>query len=253
MELGGQVALVTGGAHRLGRAIALALAGAGALIALHYHKSAEAAEQTAQAIRDAGSDVCLIEADLAEPQSITDIIDKIEKHFGRLDVLVNSAATFQKVPVDEIKLDDWDQVLAVNLRAPFFLSQQAARLMRLSKRESPAAIVNIADLSGVHAWAGYAHHGASKAGLIHLTRLLARELAPQVRVNAIVPGAILPPPGMKADSPAWRKMSERNPLQRAASAGDIGRVVVFLAEEDFITGVVLPVDGGEGLLGPVGH
>lgn len=253
MNLSGSVALVTGGAQRLGRAIALALAREGTSISLHYGASAGAAHQTAAEIAALGVEVEPFQADLADPAQITGLIDALEARFGRLDVLVNSAASFQKQSFAEITADDWDRVLAVNLRAPFLLSQAAARLMRSAGRDAPALIVNLADLSGVHAWKGYAHHAVSKAGLIHLTKVAARELAPDVRVNAIVPGPILPPPGVDETSQRWREIAGRTPLGRAGTAEDVGRAVIFLAQGDFITGVILPVDGGEGLLGPVGH
>ena len=253
MRLSRRAALVTGGAQRLGRAIALALAGEGASIALHYGTSAGAARQTAAEIAALGVEVETFQADLADPSHIAGLIDAVAARFGRLDVLVNSAASFRKQTFGDISADDWDRVMAVNLRAPFLLSQAAARLMRSGERDAPALIANIADLSGIHPWAGYAHHAVSKAGLIHLTKIAARELAPEIRVNAVVPGPVLPPPGVDEASPEWQQIAGRTPLGRTGEPDDIARAVVFLAQSDFITGAILPVDGGEGLLGPIGH
>ncbi len=253
MDLRDKVALVTGGAHRLGRAIGLALAQQGAHIALHYGSSRVAARQTATEIAALGFEVDIFHADLSEPGQIERLFGHVGQRFKRLDILVNSAATFERQPLTAIKSGDWDQVMAVNLRAPFLASQHAARLMRASPRREPALIVNIADLSGVHPWIEYAHHSVSKAGLIHLTRALARELAPAIRANAIIPGMILPPPDVDPASGEWQRAGERNLLRRVGRPEDVGRAVVFLAESDFITGAVIPVDGGEGLLGPIGH
>jgi pteridine reductase len=162
---------------------------------------------------------------------------------------VNSAASFENAPFDEITGEAWDAVMAVNLRAPFLCSQAAARLMRASSGAGvPGLIVNVSDISGLTPWRGYAHHGVSKAALLHLTRVAARELGPHVRVNAVVPGPILPPPGEEEGSEAWRRRGERLPLRRTGRPQDIGEAVVFLARNDFITGETIVIDGGERLL-----
>ncbi|MFQ5459975.1 MAG: SDR family oxidoreductase, partial [Anaerolineae bacterium] len=188
--------------------------------------------------------------DLGAPGSAAELIAAAGDLFGALDILVNSAASFQRRPFQDISAADWDHVMAVNLRAPFQLIQHAARLMgpRRADGEPPGAVVNIADLSGEKPWRGYVHHGVSKAALLHLTRGAALALGPDVRVNAVVPGAILPPPGLEATDDAWRRRGERLPVGRLGAASDVGRAVRFLVEEDFITGEVLHVDGGEGLL-----
>lgn len=248
MNLTGSVALVTGAAHRLGRAIALALAREGASIALHYGGSADAAGQTRDEIAALGVGVRTFQADLADPAQIGPLVEAVLGHFGRLDVLVNSAASFRKQRFDAISADDWDAVMAVNLRAPFLLSQAAARVM-----QRPGLIVNITDLSGLNPWTGYAHHAVSKAGLVHLTKIAARELGPRIRVNTIAPGAILPPPGMDDNDPRWEALLDRTPMKRGGNPEDIGRAVVFLAKNDGLTGVVLPVDGGDNLRGGIGR
>lgn len=254
MDLGDRVALVTGAARRVGRVIAMALAGQGAHTVVHYGGSSAEAEQTAAAIRALGVEALTIQADLADPAQIEALFAAIRDRFGRLDVLINSAASFERAPFDAITAADWDRVLAVNLRAPFLCTQAAARLMRVADRSADSAlIVNIADLSGVHPWLDFAHHGVSKAGVLHLTRIAARELAPAIRVNAVVPGAILPPPGVEPGSQAWREISERVPLKRPGDPARLAETVLYLAASDFVTGAVIPVDGGESLLGPVGH
>jgi NAD(P)-dependent dehydrogenase (short-subunit alcohol dehydrogenase family) len=255
MDLQGKVALVTGAAHRVGKAIALALAQQGVHLIVHYGGSGDAARQTAEEIAALGVDAITLQANLSNPDAIDALFNAIDRRFGRLDVLVNSAANFVKQPFDAITLDSWKDVMQVNLRAPFLCSQRAARLMRAASRpaDQPALIVNISDLSGVHAWRSYVQHGVSKAGLIHLTRIAAFELAPDIRVNAVVPGAVIAPAGMDPDGERWRRLGERVPLRRTGSPEFVGQTVVFLAQNDYITGAVIPVDGGEHLLGAVTH
>jgi pteridine reductase len=251
MNLQDKVALVTGAAHRVGKAIALALAQEGAHIVLHYGASVDAARRTADEIAALGVEVFPFQADLANPAQIAVLFDAVRGRFGRLDVLVNSASSFEHRPFDEITADDWDRVMAVNLRAPFLCSQHASRLMRIEPREHHEAglIINIADLIGVNAVPGYTQHGVSKAGLIHLTKIAARELAPDIRVNAVVPGPVMAPAGMDPQGRDWERIWRRVPLNRPGDPSDVGRAVVFLAASDYMTGAVIPVDGGEGIMG----
>jgi len=255
MMLRGSVALVTGSARRVGRAILLGLAEAGADVVVHSRVAGEADEEVAALARAHGVDVLVADADLADPEAIGRLVSAVEARFGRLDILVNSAARFDPQPFGAITAADWDASMAVNVRAPFLCAQAAAPLMRRSARPEGdgALIVNIADLSGVHPWRGFVQHGVSKAGLLHLTRILARELAPDIRVNVLVPGAILPPPGMAPDGPAWARLAARAPLGRSGEPADVVRAVCYLAESPYTTGAVLAIDGGEGLLGPIGH
>jgi pteridine reductase len=229
--------------------MALALARAGAHVVVHYGESEQAAHETVKEIKSLGVQAIPVQADLRDPAEIDRLFHALEASFDRLDVFVNSAASFLKRPFDETTVSDWQDVMQTNLRAPFLCSQRAADLMRRVARPDgePALIVNLADLSGLFPWKGYALHGLSKAGIIHLTRISAYELAPHVRVNAIVPGAILPPPGMS--SAAWQKLGQRVPLQRTGHPDFIGQTVVFLAQNDYITGAIIPVDGGEHLIG----
>lgn len=237
-------------ARRIGKEIALELARRGAAIVLHYHQSATLADETAGEIAALGVEVLPLRADLAEQRQIEDLFTALDHRFGRLDLVVNNAASFERAPFEQIRAEDFDRVLAVNLRAPFLTMRLAAPRLRASERGpgETGAIVNIVDLSAEQAWLGYAHHGAAKAGLAQLSRIAAHELGPAIRVNAIAPGAILPWPGHEASDPAWRRRGDHIPARRVGSPEDIARAVVFLAESEFITGAVLPVDGGERLV-----
>jgi NAD(P)-dependent dehydrogenase (short-subunit alcohol dehydrogenase family) len=243
MEANGRVALVTGGAHRVGRALALGLAGAGADVVVHYHASADAARETVSAIEALGRRAVAVGADLGSASEATRPVDVARETFGRLDILVNSASLFERTPVASITADAWDRVLAVNLRAPFLLAQAAAPLLRAA---DPGLIVNIADLSAFQAWPSFAHHAVSKAGLVHLTRVLARALAPGVRVNAIAPGTVLPPDDFDGEDYAGGR--DRRVLERAGSPDDVVAALLYLVRADFATGDVLVVDGGRMLL-----
>ena len=252
MDLQGKVALVTGGAHRVGKAIALALAERGADVAIHYGRAHDEAAATVAELTAAGAAAMAHAADLSSVAAIDGLFAAVDARFGRLDILVNSAAEFHYQRFDRITAEDWDQTLAVNLRAPFLCTQRAARLMKREPRDTPALVVNIADLSGVGVWPGYVQHGVSKAGLLHLTRIAALELAPAVRVNALVLGPIMPVKGRGEDE-AWRRLLDSLPLRRAGGGAAVGEAVVFLAQSDFTTGATLELDGGEHLLGPGGE
>ncbi len=244
MPVEGSVALVTGAGLRLGREIALALAGAGADVVVHYGSSRDDAEATAGEIEASGRRAWTVGADLADLAALERLFGEVESAAGRLDCLVNSAARFDSQPLDDVSASDWERTMAVNLRAPFFCMQRAARLMR---RGGGGSIVNLADHAGTTPWIGYSVHGASKAGLVFLTRAAARELGPEIRVNAVVPGPILPPPGEAPDSDAWRRRGDGLALERTGAPSDISAAVLYLAEAEYVTGAVLPVDGGEHL------
>jgi len=254
VDLQRRVALVTGGGRRLGRGITQALAEAGCRVIIHYGRSRRDAESTVEDLLRQGTEAMSLAADLAAEAQIEAMFETVNKRFGRLDVLVNSAASFHKQSLTTLDAADWDRAMGVNLRAPFLCLRAATPLMRAAARleESPAAVVNVGDLSGVLAWPGYAHHGASKAGLLHLTKVAARELAPEIRVNAVIPGPILPPPGADATDEGWRGLLSSLPMARPGLPSEVGAAVVFLAANDFITGEAIRVDGGEHLLG-AGH
>ena len=241
-----RVALVTGAAVRLGRRISLALCEAGFDMVLHYRSSRDEVEALAREVRALGRRAWTIGGDLSDLAHVARLFEEIEERAGRLDVLVNSAATFDEQPIDEVTAEDWERAVSVNLRAPFFCIQRAARLMR--GQAEGGCVVNMVDLSGRSPWPGYAVHGTSKAGLAFLTRAAARELGPRVRVNAVAPGAILPPPGEDPEGEEWAHRGDHLPLARTGDPSDVCRAILYLVEADYVTGSVLYVDGGEHLI-----
>ena len=253
MKLEGAVALVTGSGHRVGRAIALELARAGAHQVVHYNSSQNEAAETRQRAEALGVEAMVVQANVADPDEIAGLVAQVEARFGRLDVLVNSAASFKKQSFHRIGVADWDRTMNVNLRGPFLMLQAAASLLGAEERGAPGSAVNIADLSGQFPWRGYIQHGVSKAGLLHLTRIAARELGPKVRVNAVIPGPVLPPPGVDPESDDWQRRGDDIPAGRTGDPQHVARAVRFLCENQFVTGATLHVDGGEHLLGPAGH
>lgn len=240
MELSGKVALVTGSARRLGADIARGLARAGVSIAVHHNRSPQAAESIAREIDRLGPRAETFQADLTDSEQLFALFSDIDRHFGRLDILVNNAALFERAPVLEITPEVWDRTLNLNLRAPFFCSQSAARLMR---RVEGGLIVNIADIGSFQPWPGYAHHCTAKAGLVMLTRVLARALAPDIRVNAIAPGPVLPPDDLGAEE--RRELADKTALRRLGRPEDVTKAVLFLAESEYVTGETIVVDGGK--------
>lgn len=232
-----KVAIVTGGAIRVGRAIALELAKHGYAIALHYNHSAESAEQTASYIEALGVQVKLIGANLSKPDSCSDVVAQAAE-LGELSVLINSAAIFPENDTINDDLSHWDQVMNLNLRAPVLLSQALA-----ASKPQQAHIINILDARINHPAGDHLVYRLSKAGLWHLTESLARELAPTIQVNGLALGAILPPPGADADH--FARMAEHIPLKRTGNPQAIADAVSFLIGQSFITGTIIPVDGGE--------
>jgi NAD(P)-dependent dehydrogenase (short-subunit alcohol dehydrogenase family) len=242
MDLRGRVALVTGAARRLGRAIARGLADAGADLAIHHHDAPEQAEEAAAEFRRLGVRAQVFQADLTDPQQIARLFAALDEAFGRLDVLVNSAALFERKPVLEITVEGWDRVMDLNLRAPFLCSQHAARLM---KRKGGGRIINIADVAAFQPWPAHAHHSISKAGLIMMTRVLARALAPGILVNCVAPGHVLPPDDTTPEQ--RRKLAEMTPLRKLGTPDDVVQAVLFLVDSGYITGETIVVDGGRRL------
>jgi pteridine reductase len=241
VELGGRVALVTGAGRRVGRAIALALAAKKMRLAVHYNSSAKEADETVRLARDAGAgDAWSIQADLRDPAAITKLVDDVASRGGTLDVLVNSAAEMKRTPFDTVTPEQWDDVLSLNLRSPFFCSQAAARHMT-----GGGAIVNIADLAALETWPEYIPHGISKAGVMQMTRALAKRLAPAIRVNAVVPGAVLLPEHWTQDDAD--RLIKTTPLKRLGAPEDVAHAVIYLLESDYVTGDAVVVDGGRQL------
>ncbi|MDH3205227.1 MAG: SDR family oxidoreductase [Gemmatimonadota bacterium] len=233
-----RVALVTGGAVRVGRAISLGLAGAGYDLVVAYRSSGDAARSTRQEVRETGRRCELVQADLAEPTAADVIADTVRDSFGRLDLLVNSAATFDARPLLEVDATQWDAVMAVNVRAPHLLVRAAASLLE----EARGSVINIADLAAFQPWTDRPHHAVSKAALAHLTRIQARALAPHVRVNAIAPGSVLRPEGWSEER--WLETARRAPLRRPGTPQDVVDAVLYLAQANFVTGQILTIDGG---------
>ena len=238
--LQGRVALVTGAAKRIGRAVAVRLAEEGADVVVHYRSSKEEAAEAIAEIEKIGRRAVAVQADLGDVSQIKRLIAETGKQFGRLDILVNSAANFLPSSIVSTTEQVWDASLDTNLKAPFFCAQAAAPLLKRSR----GTIINFADVGGLLAWAGYIAHSVSKAGVVMLTRCLAKELAPEVRVNAIAPGTIT----MPGDPPEWEEdFIKLAPLRRSGRPSDVAETVVFLARSEFITGQVIVVDGGRTL------
>jgi pteridine reductase len=242
--LAGKTALVTGAARRVGAVIARVLHGAGANLVLHYRSSADDAARLAAELSAArpGS-VSLAEGDLLECGQHAALIASAVQAFGALDVLVNNASTFYPTPVGDITEPDWDDLVGTNLKVPLFLAQAAAPMLH----ERRGLIVNLADIHGLKPLRRYPVYSIAKAGLIMLTRSLARELGPHVRVNAIAPGPIMwPEDGM--DAALQAKIIQRTALKRPGSAADVARACLFFAAEaPYVTGQILAVDGGRSI------
>jgi NAD(P)-dependent dehydrogenase (short-subunit alcohol dehydrogenase family) len=232
------LALITGAAHRLGKAIALELARQGYAIGLHYHRSQRQAEAAEAEIRGKGVEVFPLPADLTDPGQVAALFNTIAGLPHPLHVLVNSAAVMPRSRIGEITPAEWDATLALNLRAPLLAVQHAARLMG----SQGGVVVNISDSGSRKAWTGFPAYIVSKAGLETLTRLMARSLAPGIRVNAVAPGLILPDEAM--DPQEWQRLRDRLPLKRTGTPEDVARAVVFLIQNEYITGHTLVIDGG---------
>jgi NAD(P)-dependent dehydrogenase (short-subunit alcohol dehydrogenase family) len=243
--LSGKSALVTGGARRVGRAIALALAQAGADVAITWRTSGNEAVQTTHEIEALGCRALAVECDVRSETSVRQAVAATVGQFGRLDILVNNAAVFESVPLERISLDQWDAVFETNARGPFLVAREALPHLRSAQ----GRIVNIGSLGGIHAWAEHAHYCSSKAALHMLTQAMAKGFAPQVSVNCVAPGWI-DFGGTDAPHPETaRRFSARTPMQRNGSAEDVAQAVHFFATgPQFITGQILVVDGGLGLV-----
>ena len=242
-ELTDKIVFVTGSARRVGKAIALAFAQQGAHLVIHHSSSDAEAAATADEIRALGVQALVIKGDHAQHAEVARNFAEIQQHYGRLDVLVNSASIFEKTDLLDVSPDEWQKVIDINLSAPFWCTQHAGRMMR--DQQVHGCIINIGDNGGLRPWAQRPHHGISKAGVVMLTQVTAKALAPyQIRANCIVPGPVLKSPDMTDDY--WHHVVEtRLPLKRAGEPEDVARAAIFLAQNDFITGAILRVDGGE--------
>jgi NAD(P)-dependent dehydrogenase (short-subunit alcohol dehydrogenase family) len=243
MILAGTSAIVTGGAVRIGREIGRFLAWHGVNLCVHYGTSEEEASAAVNEFRQLGVKACAVSADLANASSAArTIFERAEQELGAIQILINSAAIFEAGTLAETTEESWDRHLSINLKAPFFLTQQLAA--RLPPNHS-GAVINIVDWRGERVIPGHAAYTISKAGLIAQTKLLAQELGPNIRVNAIAPGAILPAPGASPEE--FQARSRLNPLRRTGSPNDIVRGIHYLLTSDFVTGEVLHITGGEQL------
>ena len=239
-QLSGRVALVTGAGKRIGRSVALALAREGASVAVNYNRTAAGAEKTAAEIASMGCQSAALQADVTRRSEVERLFAAVDSQFGRLDILVNNAGAFFPVPFEKLTDEQWDGILATNLKSQFLCAQAAVPLM---KRQGHGRIINLASLGGLLAWPAYTHYCVSKAGSIMLTRCLARALAPEILVNGIAPGTI-----QFEGEPPDEDYIRRVPLHRTGTGDEIAAAVLFLATAEFITGQVIVVDGGRALV-----
>lgn len=234
------MALVTGGAKRVGREIALTLAREGCAIALHYHTSRSDALKTASQIKKLGVEVALFQADVSQSKQVQKTVQAVLKKFGKIDILVNNAAVFKRTPFPKISEKDWDFHLNINLKGPFLFCNEIAPHML---KQKSGKIVNLADWAGIRPYTNYLPYTVSKAGVICLTKSLAKTLAPHIQVNAVAPGPVMLPPGMSEKEK--ETLIKNTPLKKIGTAHDVAQAVLFLIQHsDFITGHTLLVDGG---------
>ena len=241
MKLKGKVALVTGGAKRVGKEIALALASRGCSVAITYRGSLREAQATVAALRKKKVRAAAFQVDQRSGPQVRQAVRRVIETFGRIDVLINSASSFYPVPWEKVDDEVWEESIATNLGGPWHFSHAVGKQM---KRRGSGKIINIADASAVRSpWLDYLPYSIAKGGLVTLTHGMAKALAPEVQVNAIAPGPILPPPGLSAAEK--KKAAAMTLLKRWGSPSDIAAAALFFLEgSDYVTGTVLPVDGG---------
>jgi pteridine reductase len=242
MDLTSKIVLVTGGAKRVGKAIGHAFAARGCKLVVHYHTSHADAEQTVQELLAAGHEAIAIQADITQEVEVARMVDTAVARFGRIDGLVNNAAVFFRTPIDTLSVEEWEQVIEVNLTGTFLCAQKVGLRMR---EWGWGHIINIADVAGQRPWSDYIPYSVSKACVITLTQGLALELAPQVMVNAIVPGPVL----FQDDTPepVRQREIEKTLVKRAGTPEEVAELVVFVAESDYSTGGLFHIDGGRAL------
>jgi NAD(P)-dependent dehydrogenase (short-subunit alcohol dehydrogenase family) len=242
MNIQGKVALVTGGAKRVGKAIVQALAARGCKLVIHYHTSQAEAEETAQELHAVGREAIALQADVTQEVEVERMLDAAVARFGRIDILVNNAAVFFRTPIDTLTIEEWEHVIDVNLTGTFLCAHKVGLRMR---EWGWGHIINIADVAGLRPWADYIPYSVAKACVITLTQGLAMELAPEVMVNAVVPGPIL----FQDDTPevVRQREIEKTLVKRAGTPEELAEVVVFIAESDYSTGALFHVDGGRAL------
>ncbi len=243
MELKDKVAFITGGAMRVGRVIALTLADQGTKVAFTYLSDEEPWQQTLAEIKAKGVGAIAYPLDVRQHSKPKEIADQVVEEFGHIDILVNNASVWLSSPFLEISFKTWQTSLDVNLTGPFLCAQAVAPYML---KQQSGLIINITDISAFQTWPNYAHHSASKAGLVALTKVMAAELAPNVRVNGIAPGTVLLPPNATEEKIEWAR--ENSLVKRVGSPEDVAKTIVFLAEMEFATGSIYFMDGGRSLI-----
>jgi len=238
LDLNGRAALVTGAGTRLGASIARALGAAGCDVIVHYASSADGAATVAEDVTRLGRRAITMQADLTDRSAIERLARGAMDAFGRLDVLVHNAANFDRVPPGELSAEAWDRALALNATAPYLLTLALAPALRAAR----GSVIAITCISAERPWKNYIPYSVSKAALAHLVRGLSLGLAPEVRVNGVAPGTVLPP--TQYDEKTLERLRARVPLERIGEPGDVARAVVFLAENDYLTGQIIAADGG---------
>jgi NAD(P)-dependent dehydrogenase (short-subunit alcohol dehydrogenase family) len=237
--LQGHAALITGGAKRLGRASALALAEAGADVAITYLRSPREAGRTVRAIERLGSRATAVSCDVTNGQQVRDAVRTVAREFGGIDILINNAGAYETVAFGDLTVQQWDAIFATNVRGPFLFSKEALRYLRARK----GRIINMGSLGGLRAWATHVHYCSSKAALHMLTKAMAKALAPEIAVNCVAPGMI--DLGERSAAAFMRRMARETPLKRNGTDHDVASAVLFFAmAPHFITGQILAVDGG---------
>jgi pteridine reductase len=231
--------LITGGAHRVGGHITLALADAGADVIIHYNSSKDAASTTSESAQELGVRAYTYGADLSKLEELKALFSWVEATTDGIDILINSAAIMEQISYLDATEHDWERTIDINLRAPFFCIQQAVPMMR---NRGAGVIVNISDIAGRQPWPRFPVHSISKTGIEMLTALAALEFGPEIRVNAIAPGPVMKPASM-TDS-RWEALGEALPLRRTGSPEDVAKTVLFLIRSEFLTGETIAVDGG---------
>jgi len=246
--LSGKTALVTGAARRLGRHSALALAAAGADVAITFRDSAREARETVVDLSSFGVRAFALRCDVTDEASVKAMMKEAGKELGRIDILVNNAANYETVEFEDITVQQWDAIFASNTRGPFLVTREALKWMRRKRGKRPveAKVINMGSLGGLRPWATHAHYCSSKAAVHMLTKVMAKALAPEIAVNAVAPGMI--DLGEKAAAGFMRRMAKQTPMRRNGTGDEIAQAVVFFATApQFITGQILAVDGGIGL------
>lgn len=240
MNPNGKTALITGGAHRVGKAITMALAQAGANVVINYNTSSKAADATVAEAKALGVDALAVQADISNYQHVETMVQAARDKFGGVDILVNSASLWRETPFPTNNLDDWHRVINILINGSFYCANAVAPLML---KKGAGAIVNIVDLSAWEPWPDFMAHSVGKAALLAISRQLALELAPAVRVNAVAPGPVLPPPDF--DDEKIARTAEKTLLNRWGSAEDVAEAVLYFVKANYVTGEVIAVDGGQ--------